>query len=55
MSVKEAKKYLMEFGESLTESEAEQFQEFLDENHLREGIEFNFHDLAKIMAYSYHN
>lgn len=54
MSVKEAKKMLMDFGEALTEEEAEKFQEFLEENHLKEGVEFNFHDLAKIMAYSYH-
>lgn len=45
----------MDFGEALTEDEADKFQEFLEENNLKEGIEFNFHDLAKIMAYSYHN
>lgn len=55
MSVKEAKKMLTDFGEALTEEEADKFQEFLEENNLKEGIEFNFHDLAKIMAYSYHN
>jgi hypothetical protein len=30
MSVKEAKKMLMDFGEVLTEEEAEKFQEFLE-------------------------
>lgn len=35
MSVKEAKKFLTDFGEALTETEAEQFQEFLEENNLK--------------------
>ena len=53
MSVKEARKFLMDFGETFTEMEAEKFQEFLQENNLKDGIEFNFGDLAKIMAHSY--
>lgn len=43
----------MDFGEALNEGEVEKFQEFLQQNNLKEGIEFNFHDLAKIMAYTY--
>ena len=30
MSVKEVRKFLMDFGEALTETEAEKFQEFLE-------------------------
>ncbi len=55
ISVKEVRKYLLDFGEGLSEAEVEKFQEFLEENNLKEGIEFNYHDLAKIMAYSYQN
>jgi Ca2+-binding EF-hand superfamily protein len=55
MSIKEARKFLMDFGETLSDSEAEKFQEFLEENNLKDGLEFNFHDFAKIMAYSYQN
>ena len=53
MLVKEARKFLMDYGEAFTENEAERFQEFLEENNLKDGGEFNFSDLAKIMAYSY--
>jgi hypothetical protein len=37
-SVTGAKKYLAEFGEKLSEAELEQFQEFLEENNLKDGI-----------------
>ena len=55
MSATGAKKYLTEFGEKFKESEVEQFLQFLEENNLKIGHEFNYKDLTKILAYSYLN
>ena len=48
------KKFLCDYGESFSESEAEGFIDFLKNNDLKvNDQEFDFKNLTKIMAYSY--